>query len=62
MKKLLSVMKAFLASELFDVCLFWFGVALVGAGIVGAFGIPPALVVVGLVLVLSVKPIARWIK
>lgn len=52
----------FSASEGFDVLTFYFGITLLVAGCFLVFGAAIALLTAGTLFVLSVKPIARWIK
>ena len=62
MKNFLPALKSFLVSEAFDVCLFWLAITLVILGVFWIFGLGEALVTAGVILLLSVKPIVRWIR
>lgn len=55
-------LKSFLNSEVFDVVLFWLAVLIAAAGVAVSFGGGYALMLLGFLLLLSVKPLLRWIR
>lgn len=55
-------LKSFLNSEVFDVVLFWLAIMLLAVGVMMRFGVPIGFIWTGLLVLLSVKPLLRWIR